>query len=164
MEPIFALYKSSIINSYLLNFCFYSRSSIYTHRISPLPRGNMATPPMVATPAPSIAHPPPAAGDVPSSSGRPPRASNASVSGAGNNASYSGVEITTRIGRKGASVEGEDRILAIRAERHREAASADPDDFDSLYSWALVLQVRRHTHTHTRARALASLSRSAIKC
>ena len=54
---------------------------------------------------------------------------------------YGGVAIKTRIA-KGASVEGEDRILAIRAERHREAATADPSDFDSLYSWALVLQAR----------------------
>jgi hypothetical protein len=43
--------------------------------------------------------------------------------------------------------EGQDKILAIRAERHREAATADPDDFDALYSWALVLQARR-AHSH----------------
>ena len=56
---------------------------------------------------------------------------------------FGGVEIKTRLGTDastGGGRSGHDKLLDLRAERHADAASADPTDFDAHYSWALVLQ------------------------
>ena len=66
--------------------------------------------------------------------------------GAGSSSSsfISGVEIKTRLGTDvstgGGGRSGHDKLLDLRAERHADAARADPTDFDAHYSWALVLQ------------------------
>lgn len=56
----------------------------------------------------------------------------------------SGVEIKTRLGTDvstgGGGRSGHEKLLDLRAERHADAARADPTDFDAHYSWALVLQ------------------------
>ena len=44
-----------------------------------------------------------------------------------------------RLHRRGGR-SGHDKLLDLRAERHADAARADPTDFDAHYSWALVLQ------------------------
>ena len=66
--------------------------------------------------------------------------------GAGSSSSsfIGGVEIKTRLGTDvstgGGGRSGHDKLLDLRAERHADAARADPTDFDAHYSWALVLQ------------------------
>ena len=66
--------------------------------------------------------------------------------GAGSSSSsfIGGVEIKTRLGTDvstgGEGRSGHDKLLDLRAERHADAARADPTDFDAHYSWALVLQ------------------------
>lgn len=110
----------------------------------------------MATPLPPTVAPPPSSPPPPEHVS-PPAAPPGSSRPQPPFMEYGGVEIKTRVGVKTASLEGQDRILAMRAERHREAATMDPNDFDSLYSWALVLQVRaritRHaSHAHAHAR------------
>ena len=87
--------------------------------------------------------PSPAAPRASTEAGRTPRAS----SGSSSWLYVRGVEVQTRVGggNRGKKKEGgsHDRLIAMRAERLREASTMDPTDFESLYSWALVLQARR---------------------
>jgi len=69
-----------------------------------------------------------------------PRDSENASTSAGKWIHYGGVEIRTRLGGENGAFDGQDRMLSMRADRHKDAASRDPDDFDALYSWALVLQ------------------------
>ena len=55
-------------------------------------------------------------------------------------AKFESVNAKTRLGVERGAPNGHDKILELRAERHRDAAASDPNDHDALYGWALVLQ------------------------
>jgi hypothetical protein len=55
-------------------------------------------------------------------------------------AKFESVNAKTRLGVERGAPNGHDKILELRAERHRDAAASDPNDYDALYGWALVLQ------------------------